>query len=267
MPAIAGCRVPLSVSRRIIGDVMHAARGVPMITFERRMGLGAVAAARRRAAPSPAWALLMAKGFALVAARHPEFRRAYVPLPWPHLWQADESIASVAVERQFEGEPTVFFGFLRAPDTRPLSDLAAELEEWKTRPVEEVRPFARQVRYARMPLVARRFAWKYATAWAGRMKVRNFGTFAVSLTGSAGATALNLVNPLAIGINTGVLRPDGTLPVRVSFDHRVHDGMPVARALEELEGVLRTELVAELNAMADTRAARIAAATPDQNWK
>jgi hypothetical protein len=263
MPAITGRRVPLSVSRRIICDVMHAARGVPMITFERRMGLGALAAARRRAVPSPAWAILFAKGFAKVAARRPEFRRTHIPLPWPHLWQADESVASVAVERQFEGEPTVFFGFLRAPDARPLSDLAAELEQWKTRPVEEVRPFARQIRYARMSLVARRFAWKYATAWAGHMKVRNFGTFAVSLTGAGGATALNLVHPLAVGINTGVLLPDGTLPVRLSFDHRVHDGMPVARALEELEEVLCTDLVAELNAMADTRAACLAAAMPN----
>ncbi len=36
------------------------------------------------------------------------------------------------------------------------------------------------------------------------------------------------------------------------FDHRVLDGMPVARPLEELEETFHTDIVAELNAMAET---------------
>jgi hypothetical protein len=43
-----------------------------------------------------------------------------------------------------------------------------------------------------------------------------------------------------------VLSADGSLAVRLHFDHRVLDGAPVARALAELEDVLRTEIVAEL---------------------
>lgn len=251
MGSVAGRWKSLSPPRRFVGDLMRASRGIPIVTFERRMDLSPVLAARRRSPHPPAWALLFAKGYARVAADRPELRRAYLPLPWPHLWEAEESVASVAVERDYRGEPGVFFGMLRAPDTQPLAALAAELDGWKTQPVEEVRPFRRLLRYTRLPLPARRLLWWYANAWSGRVKARNFGTFGVSLTGSAGATATNLVGPLTTSLNCGVIGPDGTADVRLHFDHRVMDGMPAARALAELEEVLRTEIAAEVAALGE----------------
>jgi hypothetical protein len=248
--SVSGHRVGLSVPRRFVCDLMHASRHAPIITFERRMDLAEVGAARKRLARPPAWALLLAKAYAAVAAKRPELRRAYLPRPWPHLWQADESVASVAVERDYRGEPGVFFGFLRAPDTRPLADLTAALDGWKAKPLEEVRPFLRQLRYSRLPLPARRFMWWWATAWNGRVKAKNFGTFGVSLTGSSGATALNLIGPLAVALNTGVIQDDGTVDVRLNFDHRVFDGMTASRALADVEAYLRGPIVNELTTMA-----------------
>jgi hypothetical protein len=247
--SVRGHRVGLSVPRRFVCDLMYASRHAPIITFERRMELAEVVAARQTTARRPAWALLLAKAYAAVAARRPELRRAYLPVPWPHLWEADESVASVAVEREYRGEMGVFFGFLRAPDTRPLAELVTVLDEWRAKPLEEVRPFKRQIKYSRLPLPVRRVLWRWATAWNGRMKAKNFGTFGVSLTGPSGATALNLIGPLAVSLNTGVLRPDGSVDVRLHFDHRVFDGMTAARALADMEVYLRGEIVAELKAM------------------
>jgi hypothetical protein len=104
----------------------------------------------------------------------------------------------------------------------------------------------------------RRFLWWYATAWSGRVTARNFGTFGVSLTGQAGATATNLIGPLTTSLNCGLIQPDGTVDLRLHFDHRVMDGMPAARALAELEEVLRTEIAAELEAMAGVSVATVA---------
>ncbi len=165
----------LSTPRRFIGDLLHASRHVPVITFERRVNLSPLLAVRKRLLHPPAWTLLFAKGFALVAARRPELRRAYLPLPWPHLWEANESMASIAVEREYRGEPAVFFGMLRAPDKRPLSELATKLDEWRTKPVTEVYRFRRLLIFSRLPLPMRRFLWWYATAWSGMVKARNFG--------------------------------------------------------------------------------------------
>lgn len=252
MPHVTGHRRSMSIPRRFVCDLLRASRHTPVITFERRMNLAAIATARKTLAQPPAWVLLFTKAFGAVAARRPELRRAYLATPWPHLWQADESIASVAIEREFRGEPGVFFGFFKAPEKTPLAELAAELDAWKTQPVEEVRHFRHLLRYTRLPLPLRRFLWWYATSWSGRVKSQMFGTFGISLTGASGATALNLIGPLAIALNTGVVQDDGNVDVRLHFDHRVIDGMPVARALAEMEEVLRTDIVAELTAMAET---------------
>lgn len=252
MPSVSGRRLGLSPPRRFICDLMRASRHVPIVTFERRMHLADVAEARKRVAPAPAWALLFAKAYSAVAAKRPELRRAHLSAPWPHLWEADESVASIAVARDYRGEEGVFFGFVRGAEKRPLSDLVALLDEWKTKPVEEVSAFRRQMKYSRLPLPLRRFLWWYATSWSGWIKAKNFGTFGVSLTGASGGTGLNLIGPLTVALNTGVFRDDGSVDVRIHFDHRVFDGLPASRALEEMEAYLRGEIVAELAAMAES---------------
>ncbi|MCS6863909.1 MAG: hypothetical protein RMJ56_02395 [Gemmataceae bacterium] len=215
------------------------------------MKLTALVEARQRVAQPPAWTILLVKAFATLAARRPEFRRAYLPWPWPHLWQADESIASIAVEREYRGEMAVFFGFIKSPEVYSIQELMAILERWKTQPVETIHPFRRQLKYAGYPTVVRRFLWTYATSWSGQIKARNFGTFGISLTGAAGATARNLIGPLSFAINTGIFDDDGSVDVRIHFDHRVVDGMPVARALAELEQILCSDIVKELELLSN----------------
>jgi hypothetical protein len=241
--------MPLSLPRRFICDLLHASRNVTVVVFERRMDLAEVVEARRRLAWPPSWSVLLAKAFAMVAAGRAELRRSFVPWPRPHLWQADQSIAAIAFERDYEGESAVFFGLVRAPDRVPLADLTALVQQWKTRPIAELRHCRRMLKVTRLPRPLRRLLWWYATSWSGRTKARLLGTFAVSLTGAAGAAATNLISPLSANLNTGVLHPDGSLDVRLHVDHRVLDGMPVARALSELEAVLRTRIVAELEEM------------------
>ena len=254
MESVSGHRLGMSVNRRFVCDLLRASRGIPGITFERRMDLSTVVAARKHLSRAPAWTLLFAKSYAAVAARRRELRRTYLRVPWPHLWEAHENLAAIAVEREYRGEPGVFFGFIKSPEKMPLRELSAVLEDWKTKPVDEIPAFRRQIVYSSLPLPLRRFLWWYATAWSGRLKSKNFGTFGISLTGTSGATALNLINPLTVGLNTGVIQDDGTVDVRMHFDHRVLDGMPVARALAEMEEHLRTEIVAELTAMRDVKA-------------
>jgi pyruvate/2-oxoglutarate dehydrogenase complex dihydrolipoamide acyltransferase (E2) component len=47
-------------------------------------------------------------------------------------------------------------------------------------------------------------------------------------------------------LNYGVIAPDGSVDVRLTYDHRVLDGATVARALADLERVLNCEILAEL---------------------
>jgi hypothetical protein len=250
MPAITGRRVRLPLPRRWVADLMHACRGVPLITVERRTDLSAVIAARDRAADPPPWPALFVQAYARVAARTPALRQAYIPFPWPHLFVADESIATVAVAREYDGEPAVFFGQIRTPDRQPLAHLAGHVRDWKTRPVEDIRPFARLIRYSRYPRPVRRLLWWLAMNLSGRHRAKTFGTFGLSTVGSAGAGLLNVIAPTAATLSYGPFAADGTLAVRLTFDHRVLDGLTAATALAGLEGVFRGEMVRELNTLA-----------------
>src|SRR5439155_14018573 len=94
----------LSRPRRFMLDMLHFAKQLPSIPVQRRMNLQAVAAARIEAG-RPCWPAVFLKAYALVAEQMPALRRAYVQLPWPHIVEYPKSVASVAVERELDGEP------------------------------------------------------------------------------------------------------------------------------------------------------------------
>ncbi len=52
-----------------------------------------------------------------------------------------------------------------------------------------------------------------------------------------------------------VIQPDGSLDVRLIYDHRVTDGATIARALADLESVVRHEILTELRYLRSVEAA------------
>ena len=81
------------------------------------------------------------------------------------------------------------------------------------------------------------------------------GTFGLSVYSSHGAESLHPLSPLTTTLNYGVIREDGTVPVRIVYDHRVMDGATVARALALLEQTLNQDIRAELVGTSSARAA------------
>jgi hypothetical protein len=255
MPRDAGHRLPLSPARRMVVDLMHFCRAVPMVPMERPMDLAAVAAARAAADPRPGWCALFTKAYAAVAARRPELRRAFFRFPWPHLYEYPEPVAAVAVERHLGDEDVVLFAVLRSPHARPLADIDAWLKRCKADPVERIGSFRRAMRVAQLPRPLRRLAWWLGLEGVARWRARVFGTFAVSVTAGLGAATLAVPAPGGTVLHYSPLTADGRLAVRLTFDHRVLDGGTAARALADLEQVLRGELLGELRGLAGAAAA------------
>ncbi|CAN5551682.1 hypothetical protein BH11PLA2_BH11PLA2_05440 [soil metagenome] len=244
MANVTGRRIPLSLPRRWIDDLMRASRGRPIISFERRMNLAPLIAARKVNRIS--WTVLFAKAYGILCTRRPELRRAYVSWPWPHLFESDMILPSIAIERKYEGESAVFFGIYREPHTHTLAVMQHGLEGWKNRPIANVKQFQRLIWYTRFPRHLRRLLWWYAITSSGQRRARNCGTFGISSTAATGSTALNLISPVATSINYTPLEPDGSLTVRLHFDHRVMDGLTAASVLDELELILNGEIRDEL---------------------
>jgi hypothetical protein len=154
----------------------------------------------------------------------------------------------MVVEREFEGEMIVLTILIRDPARKPVQEISDIIRRAKTVPVEDVRDFKRMLSLARWPTPLRRLIW-WLGLNIGRQRGNYFGTFGISVYSSLGSESLHPISPLTAVMNYGVIARDGTVSVRIMYDHRVLDGSMVARVLERVEEKLTTDLVAELKAL------------------
>lgn len=244
-----GRMIPLSVPRRMVIDLLYFARGIPTVPVQKRMALGPLIAARAACKERPRWTAIFTKAYALMARDVPEFRRAYVKLPWPHLYEYPRSNATIIIEREYRGEPALFSISVKEPAEQSLREIGRQLEQAATAPVEAIKDFTRTMNFARLPAPLRRVFWWVCLNW-GRQRGNYFGTFGVSVYSALNAESLHPLSPLTSLLNYGVMNADGTLDVRIIYDHRVMNGATVARALTRLEEILNTEVLEEVRTLA-----------------
>jgi hypothetical protein len=242
----AGRNIPLSLSRRFMGDLAHFASKVPSVPMHRRMNLAPVVAARVAAAPRPTWCAIFTKAYAIVSARRPALRRAYIGFPRPHLYEHPATTASVAVERHDGDEPDVFFAPIFSPEDQSLAAIDGCLRRCREERIEAIPAFRLIGSTSRLPRPLRRFLWWLRLNASGRRRATCLGTFGLSAVGGLGAASLHLLSPLTTALSFGVIAADGCVDVGLTFDQRALDAGTIARALRELEGVLHHEIVREM---------------------
>jgi hypothetical protein len=225
---------------------LHFARKVPSVPMQRRMRLADVIAARRTWPERLSWCSIFLKAYSIVAVNRPELRRSYMPFPRPHLYEHPSNIATFSVERLVGDEGAVFLAQVPRPEVFDLGSLDQFIRQHTTSPIEEIACFRRALRVSKLPLPIRRLAWMAALYGDGSIRAQVFGTFGISVVGSLGAAGLHLLSPLTTTLNYGTFEPDGSLDVRITYDHRVLDGAPLARAMAALEEVLHGEILTEL---------------------
>jgi hypothetical protein len=253
IPYAKGKTIGLSLPRRLIGDLLHFAKRVPGVPMQRRMRLASVIEARANWKNRPSWCAIFTKAFGHVAAEKPEFRRAFLPLPWGRLYEHPQNVATFTIERRYRGEPGVFFAKIAAPETIPLATLDQFVRAHKTMAIGQIESFKKALWFSGAPTLVRRLAWWLGLDVHGPTRARYFGTFGVSSTASLGASSLHILSPLTTALNYGVFDSEGELDVRLVYDHRVLDGSQVARGLEALEETLLGPVLAELRAGASRR--------------
>lgn len=241
-----GRSLPLTLPRRWIGDMLHFAERVPTFTFERTIRVRALADARAAAADPPGWHALITKALGVVSVRVPELRRAYLPCPWPRLYEAPHSVACVVFEREFGGEQVPHFAPLLHPETLPLKAIQDKVRAWKADPHAAHGALRRLVRNAKPPQPVRRLLWGMGLYWNGLFRARNFGTFAVNTLRELNLRVLSFRSPLTTLWYYDTVTDAGEMTLQVALDHRVFDGRGVDRACTELERVLNEDIAAEV---------------------
>ncbi len=240
-----GRALKISAPRRLVVDLLRFSIGVPRVTVQRHMNIGTLVRARIAQHPKPSWSAIFVKGYALLAREVPEFRRAYVKFPWPHFYEYPVSVASIAHEREFDGERAVLLSRIKGPERCSIAELHASIHAARSRPVMEIKEFRRALNMARVPTPIRRLLM-----WLGlniaRQRANFFGTFQFSVYSGLGAESLNPLTPLTTFLNYGPIGKDGSVTVRILYDHRVMDGANVARALDRFEEILNGEIADEV---------------------
>ena len=246
----AGRFIRLSLPRQYIIDLLHFSQKIPSIPVQRRMNLSRPLAARKRLVNAPSWVVIVAKAYAIVCAETPTLRRSYLALPWAHLYQHPNSLASIAIEKEVDGETGVAFLRLGELDCNSLTSLDSCLRQAREEPVECLRSYRLARNMYWLPTFLRRSIWWIGLNGSGYYRARHFGTFGISVYASLGAESLHPLSPLTSTLNYGPIDAEGNVNVRIVYDHRVLDGATVARALVRLEEVLNTQCAAELESMA-----------------
>ncbi len=241
-----GIRLPLTPMRRLVIEDLHQARKVPTVSVTRPYRLAELAEARRQSSLRPSWTALFMRAYALVARDTPELRRCWMPWPRPHLYEHPHSVAGLVVEREWQGEPMLLASRFRGPENMSLDVIDARMRHLKEAPFESVGDFRRLLRAGQLPSPLLRFAaWAHLSV-SGAFRSRKMGTFMMTSVGSLGVSAVNPHCMLSSLLSLGPITADGETLLNVTFDHRIADGRPIARALNELERVLQTTLLDEL---------------------
>lgn len=242
-----GRYVSLSPARRLVVDYMWFSRDLPLVTVERRIDLTRLIEVRKQAVERPIWAAAFAKAFAMVCMEEPRLRRAYVKLPWPGFFEYVSPVASIIIEREHDGEEALLSALVKSPETLRLSEISKRVKQLASTPVSEIREFSRMLRVARLPRPLRRMIWWIVLNW-GRQRANHFGTFLLTSLMSEKAISKRILSPLPIVLTYGLFDADGCIEVRLTFDHRVMDGLVAARALARLEQILTGPIVDEIAA-------------------
>ncbi len=254
-----GRSIRLSIQRRMVIDFLHFARAVPTVPVQKHLFIADLVAARAACRDRPRWTAMFVKAFALVADEVPELRRAYVKLPWPHLYEYPTSKASIMIERDYRGEPALCPISVKDPSHQPLPAIGEVLDHAASIPLEKLKEFQRWKRLTRIPRPLRRLLWWIGLNF-GRQRGNFFGTFGVSVYSALNAESLHPMSPLTALLNYGVIDKNGGVTARIMYDHRVMDGATVARALGRMEEVLNSVILDEVRSL--PRAAVTASGEP-----
>jgi pyruvate/2-oxoglutarate dehydrogenase complex dihydrolipoamide acyltransferase (E2) component len=220
---------------------------------------------------------LLLKAIAIAQRSHPDTRT--IMLPFGRTAVCNDIVAGFTVERLVEDQPALFFGAIEEPDTKSVQDISNELKAHAEGSFNSVHQLDIQNKFTKVPWLLRQII-----LWIGlrypSFRLRSLGaTFGLSSLGKFGLSAMipPCVTTSTFGIGTieprAVVR-EGSIQIRkmmtitLNFDHRMIDGAPAAKFLQDvrtlLEGGLEKYIQEELRELGLAVSEMRAALTPEQ---
>ena len=241
-----GTIIPVHWTRTLISDIVYYANKIPLCTIEKQINIEAVQIAKSISQKRIGWTSIFTKAMGLASIEFDELRQSWMPFPYAHLYQHPIPIASVAINRIVDTSDAVIFGMVQKPEEKPLTEITEALHYFKESPIDTVALLKRMRRNSKFPRPIRALIWNYGLYLSGYCKAKNFGTFSVSSVSQSNANTINLLTPLTSALNYGPISTTGDCTIRLTFDHRVMDGLTVAKVLSFIEESINSSIWEEV---------------------
>ena len=258
-----GHRIRLSNGRRLVDDVIRFAEKMPLGAFVTELGLPELARLRKQVRPRISWTVLFMKAYALIANRHPELRSCYLRYPWPHLYVHDQNVCLLTVAREYRGETRLLFARFNQPENYSLIQLQQQYDYVREAPVDSIRQFQHQIRFAAFPHLFRQWVWRLMFHWFPSKRLNNFGTFGMSISGFGKSVGTKTLSPCTTTLGVDPISRAGQSKLLFTFDHRVLDGKPAIDLIDLLGRELRGRIVAEMQQILRQTAGKQSQESPD----
>lgn len=251
-----GKSIRLSNGRRLVDDVIRVAQQTPLASYVREMDLSELVKLRNQYRPRISWNVLFMKAYALVSVENPLLRTAYVSFPWPYLYEHDETVCILTVAKEYKNENRLMFARVTRPEIFTLLELQEKFDYFRRCELDEIRQFRHQVLFAKFPSWIRRMIWAMIFKAFPRRRLKNMGTFGMTLSGYGETKGTgNVLGPATSSLAIDLLPKKGISYFGYTFDHRVLDGKPAMDMIEELRKALLGPIAEELRAMIAQRQA------------
>jgi hypothetical protein len=237
----------ISTPRRVVIDLMRASADVPFVAVRRALNVERLATARRALETRPAWAVIFAKGFAVLAGEQPLLRTAFLKWPWSRFFEYPQTTAMIVVVPDAAPDGVLLFP-IRAPDLVALGEADGWLRKAKSAPIDATPFFRRTHIIARLPLPLRRLAWAIGLN-TGRHRAKHFGTLLITSVAAFGGGEVEALAPGPFILSYDKVAADGSIDVMVRWDHRITDAAVIGTALSRLEQILNGQIADELRAL------------------
>ncbi|MBW3543235.1 MAG: 2-oxo acid dehydrogenase subunit E2 [Planctomycetes bacterium] len=236
-------------SRRLVTDTLYFSQKIPGQPLTRYGNIARLANLRKQAAVRIGWPVLFLRAYGLLSRETPPLRQTYMPWPLPYIYEHPVSSARMTIARDYRGEEWVFFLQVLEPENRTLIELQDLIRHAREAPIESITKFRQQLIFSRFPRFLRRIAWWVTLNVSARKRIARFGTFGVTTVSAAGAISIKPPSVYTTMLTFGPVSETGDVRLTIIYDHRVMDGMVIARCLARLEELLNTVVADELQAI------------------
>lgn len=245
-----GKRIRLTNGRQLVDDVISMAQRIPTAGIGAQYSTEEIASLRRLTRPKISWNVLYLKAYSLVASQLPELNQIYVKFPWPHLYQHGSVVCMMTVIREFQGEHRLFFARFCNAHQQSLESLQERYNHLMDAPVESIRQFRHQIRFAKFPRLLRRLGWHIMFDWWPSKRASHVGTIGMSFSGYRGVYGNRHLGPATSILGVDPTPRNGKSRLTLTFDHRILDGIPAATTLDSIHRTINSTIKAELQQLA-----------------